>query len=256
MTRVTYSVVAPFFNEEGSAAPLVGEIESTMDALGEPWELLMVDDGSRDGTGDLLRRAAARRPELRYLRLPFNRGQAVALDAGIRRARGGVLITLDGDGQNDPADIPTLLALLEGADMVVGIRTARRDTWLRRGMSRLANSIRGRLLDDRLHDSGCALKVFRCEVVEVLLPMKTLYSFIPALARAGGFRLAEHPVRHRPRVAGRSSYGLVVFLWRPVLDLLGLYWLRKRTFARRAVEVEEDGAQSPPRVAATEVPES
>ncbi len=238
-----YSVVVPFFNESGNASALVAEIEATMEALGASWELLMVDDGSRDGTGELLAAAARRRPELRHLRLPQNRGQAAALDAGLRRARGKVLITMDGDGQNDPADIPALLELLGSADMVVGIRAGRRDSWLRRAMSRLANSIRGRLLDDRMQDSGCALKAFRAEVVDTLLPLKTLYSFMPALARAGGFRLAEHPVRHRPRLAGRSSYGFVTFLWRPALDLLGVWWLRQRTFARRGVEVEELGAR-------------
>lgn len=234
-----YSVVVPFYNEADNAPALIAEIEAAMDALGEPWELVMVDDGSRDATGELLAAAAARRPELRYLSLPRNRGQAAALDAGLRRARGAVLITMDGDGQNDPADIPALLALLDPADMVVGIRAGRRDSWLRRAMSRLANSIRGRMLDDRMRDSGCALKAFRAEVAGSFLPLKTLYSFMPALARAGGFRLAEHPVRHRPRVAGQSSYGFVAFLWRPALDLLGVWWFRKRSFARRGVEIEE-----------------
>lgn len=241
-----YSVVVPFFDEEANAPSLLAEIEATMDALAAPWELLMVDDGSRDGTGSQLAAAAARRPELRHMRLPVNRGQAVALDAGLRRARGEILITLDGDGQNDPADIPALLARLESADMVTGIRVGRQDSWLRKAMSRLANAVRGRLLGDGMQDSGCALKVFRAEVVDSFLPMRTLYSFMPALARAGGFRLAEHPVRHRPRGGGRSSYGLGAFLWRPALDLLGVWWLRHRTFARRGVEVQEMPRPSSP----------
>lgn len=244
--RPRFSVVVPFFNEEENAPGLLAEIEAAMDALGEAWELLMVDDGSRDGTGAQLAAAAARRSELRHLRLPVNRGQAAALDAGLRRARGEILITLDGDGQNDPADIPALLARLDSADMVVGIRVGRRDSWLRRAMSRLANGVRGRLLADGMRDSGCALKVFRAEVVDTLLPMRTLYSFMPALARAGGYRLAELPVRHRPRGGGRSSYGLGAFLWRPTLDLLGVWWLRHRTFARRGVEVQEMPRPSSP----------
>ncbi len=106
-------------------------------------------------------------------------------------------------------------------------------------MSKFANAIRGRLLDDRMQDSGCALKVFRREVVPVLLPLKTLYSFMPALAKAGGFRLAELPVNHRPRQGGTSSYGFVAFLWKPAVDLVGIWWFRKRSFALRGVEVEE-----------------
>lgn len=238
----TYSVVVPFYNEAETAAALIAEIAQAMQSLGEPWELLMVNDGSRDATGEILQRAAAAHSNYRHLRLPRNRGQAAALSAGMHRARGRFVVTMDGDGQNDPADIPALAALLagaDGADMVVGIRAGRRDSWLRRAMSKLANAVRGRLLDDRMQDSGCALKVFRREVVPVLLPLKTLYSFMPALAKAGGFRLAERPVNHRPRLGGKSSYGFVAFLWKPAVDLVGIWWFRKRSFALRGVEVEE-----------------
>ena len=241
-----YSVVVPFYNEAETAAALIAEIGQAMAALGEPWELLMVNDGSRDTTGEILQQAAAAHANHRYLRLPKNRGQAAALSAGMQRARGRFVVTMDGDGQNDPADIPALAALLDGADMVVGIRAGRRDSWLRRAMSKFANAIRGRLLDDRMQDSGCALKVFRREVVPVLLPLKTLYSFMPALAKAGGFRLAERPVNHRPRLGGKSSYGFVAFLWKPAVDLVGIWWFRKRSFALRGVEVEEIGAPRTP----------
>ena len=241
-----YSVVVPFYNEAENAPVLLAEIERAMQSLGEPWELLMVDDGSRDATGEILAAAAAAHPNYRYLHLPRNRGQAAALDGGLHRARGRILVTLDGDGQNDPADIPALVARLDSADMVVGIRAGRRDSWLRRAMSKLANAIRGRLLDDRMRDSGCALKVFRREVVDALLPLKTLYSFMPALARAGGFRLAELPVHHRPRQGGQSSYGFVAFLWKPAVDLLGVWWFRKRSFARQDVEIVEFEVPAPP----------
>lgn len=243
-----YSVVVPFFNEASTAAALIAEIARAMQSLGEPWELLLVNDGSRDATGEILQQAAAAQANYRHLRLPKNRGQAAALYVGLQRARGRFVVTMDGDGQNDPADIPALLPLLDSADMVVGIRAGRRDSWLRRAMSKFANAIRGRLLDDRMQDSGCALKVFRREVVPVLLPLKTLYSFMPALAKAGGFRLAELPVNHRPRQGGTSSYGFVAFLWKPAVDLIGIWWFRKRSFALRGVEVEEmDEAGSPRR---------
>jgi glycosyltransferase involved in cell wall biosynthesis len=237
-----YSVVVPFYNEAETAADLLAEIERAMQSLGEPWELLMVNDGSRDATGEILERAAATHAHYRHLRLPKNRGQAAALGVGMHRARGRFVVTMDGDGQNDPADIPALLPLLAGsdaADMVVGIRAGRRDSFVRRAMSKFANAIRSRLLDDRMQDSGCALKVFRREVVPVLLPLKTLYSFMPAMAKAGGFRLAELPVNHRPRQGGTSSYGFVAFLWKPAVDLVGIWWFRKRSFALRGVEVEE-----------------
>lgn len=234
-----YSVVVPFYNEAENAATLLAEIERAMDALGAPWELLMVNDGSRDATGEILAAAARGRAHVRYLHLPQNRGQAAALLAGLQRARGRFLVTMDGDGQNDPADIAALVPLLDSADMVVGIRAGRRDSFLRRAMSKFANAIRGRMLDDRMQDSGCALKVFRREIVPVLLPLKTLYSFMPALAKAGGFRLAERPVHHRPRQGGTSSYGFIAFLWKPAVDLMGIWWFRKRSFAARGVAVDE-----------------
>jgi dolichol-phosphate mannosyltransferase len=138
---------------------------------------------------------------------------------------------MDGDGQNDPADIATLCGALGEVDMIVGIRAERSDSWLRRRMSRVANAVRGLVLRDGVRDSGCALKVFRREVVESFIPIRTLYSFMPALAVAGGHRVAQRQVRHRPRRAGKSSYGLRVMLWRPFLDLLGVWWFTRRRFA-------------------------
>lgn len=232
-----FSVVVPFFNEEANVLVLLAEIDAAMTALGGPWELIMVDDASTDGTPALLAAAAASRPTWHHLAHAKNQGQAAALDTGLQMSRGEIVVTMDGDGQNDPADIGTLVELLPGADMVVGIRADRQDSWLRRAMSRLANKVRGRLLGDELRDSGCALKVFRREVIESFLPIKTLYSFMPALAKMAGFRLAERSVAHRPRGGGESSYGLGVFLWRPLVDLLGLMWYRRRSFSRNTIEL-------------------
>lgn len=222
------SVVIPFFNEEECLLPLLEEVGSVMEGIAEPYEILAVDDGSSDRTPRLIAEAMRANPSLRLVRWEQNRGQAAALLDGLRLARAPVLITLDGDGQNDPADIPRLLARLEQADMVVGIRAARSDSRLRRWMSRFANAIRGRVLGDHMSDSGCALKVFRREVVDALVPIKTLYSFIPALAIAGGFEVIETEVRHRPRQGGTSSYGLRKMLWLPALDMLGVCWLIHR----------------------------
>jgi dolichol-phosphate mannosyltransferase len=232
---IDLSVVVPFFDEEEAVSGLLDELVAVLDATGRRWEIVAVDDGSRDRTGEILLERRRREPRLRVLRSPGNRGQGAALWSGLRRARGGLIVTLDGDGQNDPADIPRMIAALNDASlgdaaMVVGIRRRRSDPWLRRAMSRFANAVRGRVLGDRLHDGGCALKVMRREVVDALLPMRTLYSFVPALAVAAGHRVRELDVDHRARRGGRSSYGLAVFLWRPLIDLLGVLWFRARRF--------------------------
>ncbi len=228
------SLVVPFFNEEDCVEEVCLEAARALDALGLDYELIAVDDGSRDGTPARLAGLAASTPRLRWLSWQPNRGQAAALYRGLRAARAPLIATMDGDGQNDPADLGVLLERLHGApgaDLVVGIRADRHDSTLRKGMSRLANAVRGRVLRDRVHDSGCALKVFRREVVDALIPIRTLYSFIPALAVAGGFRIAEVPVHHRARRGGRSNYGLRVMLWRPLVDLVGVLWFTRRRFS-------------------------
>ena len=227
------SLVVPFFNEEASVEEVCREAARALDALGLDYELIAVDDGSRDATPERLAGLAASTPRLRWLSWQPNRGQGAALYRGLRAARAPLVATMDGDGQNDPADLGALLERLRAApaaDLVVGIRADRHDSTLRRWMSRVANAVRGRLLRDRVHDSGCALKVFRREVIDALIPIRTLYSFIPALAVAAGFRVAEIPVRHRARAGGRSSYGLGVMLWRPLVDMLGVLWFTRRRF--------------------------
>ncbi len=224
------TIVIPFFNEAESCRALLAEVRAVSDSLPGGAEVIAVDDGSRDETHAILQAIAAGWPELRVLRLSVNSGQAPALFTGMRAARAPVVVTMDGDGQNVPGDIPLLLARLTEADMVAGVRAQRRDSWLRRQMSRLANGIRSRLLGDGMTDSGCALKAFRREVVDAFLPMSTLYSFMPALAVAAGFTVVEQPVQHRERRAGVSKYGLWVMLWRPTLDMLGVWWWRHRRF--------------------------
>lgn len=240
--RPVYSVVVPFYNEEAAASRLVPEIIAILAHLDGPGECLCINDGSRDGTAGVLNAFVAQYgAAVRVIDLPQNRGQAAALWTGLGEARGKIIVTMDGDGQNDPADIPRLLAILAGADMVVGIRQNRQDNASRRWMSRLANAVRSRILRDGMRDSGCALKVFRREVLASLIPIRTLYSFMPAMAVAAGFRLQQVSVQHRDRVGGRSNYGIRAFLWRPLLDLAGMWWFSKRAFSQQGLLATDPG---------------
>lgn len=233
------SVVIPFFDEEEAAPALIAELRTALAGLGEV-EVLLINDGSRDGTARVLDEAAAAWPAVRAIHFAQNQGQGPALFFGIHAARGDAIALLDGDGQNDPADLPALVAALEEADFVTGYRAKRQDSTLRRTMSRFANAIRSRVLRDGMRDTGCGLKVFRREVREALIPLRTLYSFIPAMVRAAGFRMTERPVGHRPRTRGTSKYGLWVMLWRPLVDMLGMAWFIRRRGASptRIAEVQ------------------
>lgn len=222
------SVVIPFYNEAGNITPLLREIRTVAEEQGWRVEVLGVDNGSADGTAAELAAMAAEWSAVRVLTLQPNRGQAGALWAGLHAARAPLVATMDGDGQNVPGDLPALHALLDRCEMAVGWRCERHDSALRKAMSRVANAVRGRLMGDRLHDGGCALKVMRREVVASFLPIKTLYSFMPAMALSAGFRVAERPVRHRERRHGQTTYGLAVMWWRPFVDMVALLWILRR----------------------------
>lgn len=226
------SLVIPFYNEAESIQSVLTEACLAMEALGRSYEIIAVDDGSKDATRLHAQALTERWPNLRVLAFDKNRGQAAALLDGLKAARGRFLITMDGDGQNDPADISRLLHLLDTSDagMVAGVRARRKDGWLRKRMSRIANAVRQKILHDGVRDSGCALKAFRREVREAFIPIRTLYSFMPALAVAAGFRVVELEVNHRARETGVSKYGLGVMLWRPLMDMLGVWWFTRRRF--------------------------
>ena len=225
------SLVVPVFNEAGNILPLVGSAAAVLADLRRPFEIILVNDGSTDGTAGEIAEAGARWPECTELRMPRNGGQAAALLAGLHAARGELLLTMDGDGQNDPRDFPALLALVESGacDIACGWRVDRHDSTLRRIMSRLANTVRGALLRDHVHDAGCQLRVMRREVRDAFEPMELMQSFVPALAVAAGYRIAELPVRHHAREHGDSKYGLAQLWWRPTVAMLKL----RRQIARR-----------------------
>jgi glycosyltransferase involved in cell wall biosynthesis len=214
------SVIVPVHDEERSVALLHDELVSALGQLDEAWEVVFVDDGSADGTFSALTRLHAAHDNVRVVRLRRNFGKASALQAGFAEAQGDIVVTIDGDLQDDPAEIPRLLAkLAEGFDLVSGWKTKRRDPLTRRIPSRIFNAVTGRLSGLRLHDLNCGLKAYRAEVVRGMPIYGELHRFIPVLAHYRGYRVAELPVNHRPREHGRSRYGMERYV-RGFLDLL------------------------------------
>jgi glycosyltransferase involved in cell wall biosynthesis len=214
------SVVVPVHDEEQTVALLYDELEAALEPLGGPWEAVFVDDGSTDGSFAALTRLHSGHTNVRVVRLRRNFGKAAALAAGFAHAEGDVVVTIDADLQDDPAEIPRLLAKLEeGFDLVSGWKTHRRDPLVRRTLSHLFNWVTGRVSGLRLHDLNCGLKAYRADVVRGLRLYGELHRFIPVLAHYRGHRIAELPVNHRPREHGRSRYGVERYL-RGFLDLL------------------------------------
>jgi dolichol-phosphate mannosyltransferase len=238
------SVVIPVFEEEPNLEPLLHEIAAAFAVLDH--EVIVVDDGSGDGSWATLQRLAGAHPRLRALRHDRNYGQSAALATGFAAARGELLVTLDGDLQNDPADAPLLLAELErGFDVVSGVRQRRQDSLVRRISSRLANGVRRRVLHDGISDVGCSLKAYRTRIVKRVPPFHGMHRFLPALARMEGARITELPVSHRARRYGKSKYGIGNRLWRGIADLLGVWWLQRRWVAVAAVEELRPWTRSP-----------
>ena len=217
------SVVVPLFNEEENVPILQAELAAALRQL--DYEIVFVDDGSRDGTVQRI----AQDPRVRVLQFERNAGQSAAMFAGLHAARGTVAVLIDGDLQNDPADIPRLLAEIDrGADLVCGYRAERKDTVVKRITSRVANFVRSRFTKDGVRDTGCTLKAMKRECVSALLPFKGVHRFIPALVKGAGYRLVEIPVNHRPRKFGESKYGLGNRALRATTDMFGVRWLLSR----------------------------
>jgi glycosyltransferase involved in cell wall biosynthesis len=219
------SVVVPVHDEEQSVEPLYEELRASLDPLGRPWEAVFVDDGSTDGSLGALTRLHAAMPNVKVVRLRRNFGKAAALAAGFRHADGDVVVTIDADLQDDPAEIPRLLAKLdEGFDLVSGWKVQRRDPLSRRIPSRIFNAVVGRVSGLRLHDLNCGLKAYRADVVRNLRVYGELHRFLPVLAHDRGYRVAELPVNHRPRGHGKSRYGVERYL-RGFLDFLTVWFM-------------------------------
>lgn len=229
MNGPAISVVVPLFNEEENVPILQKELQAALNGL--DYEIIFVDDGSTDGTLSRI----ARDPRVRVLPFSKNAGQSAAMYAGLHAARGTTAVLIDGDLQNDPADIPKLLREIEkGADLVCGYRAERKDTAVKRLTSRIANAVRSRFTKDGVRDTGCSLKAMRRECVQALVPFKGMHRFIPALVKGAGYKLVEVPVNHRPRKFGLSKYGLGNRAVRATIDMFGVRWLLSRQLNYKA----------------------
>jgi dolichol-phosphate mannosyltransferase len=223
MHETSVSVIVPVFNEEESIPTLQSELREAL--RGVDHEVIFVDDGSVDRSVERIERSS----NTRVVRFEKNTGQSAAIYAGLTAARGATVILIDGDLQNDPADIPKLLdEIAHGADLVCGYRAQRRDTLPKRLTSRVANTVRSRFTKDGVRDTGCTLKAMRRECVSALVPFKGMHRFIPALIKGAGYRLVEVPVNHRSRRFGRSKYGLGNRAVRATIDMFGVRWLLSR----------------------------
>lgn len=239
MNRVTdLSVVIPVYDEEESLPPLWAELSGVLDGLGLAYEVVFVDDGSRDRSAEIVRAFRDTDPRVRLVRLKANGGETAATDAGFKAARGRRVVVMDADLQNDPRDIPMLLAHLDHWDAVTGwrVKRAEGDSLVRRVSSRIANAVRNRLSDETIEDSGCTFRAFRRECLRGLVLYRGFHRFIPTLLKMRGYRVIEVPVSHRPRRFGRSKYGVLNRAAVAFADLLVIRWMNARLLRYEVVE--------------------
>jgi dolichol-phosphate mannosyltransferase len=233
------SLVIPAYNEQETIDALLERVGSVLPAIGKPFEVILVDDGSTDQTPQLLQAAKEKIPWLRVLRLKKNSGQSAAIDAGFKAARGEIIATIDADLQNDPEEIPRLLPLLNGYDMITGWRRDRHDTGMRRIQSKIANRIRNWLSEETIEDSASSLKIYRRHCVEGLKLYNGMHRFLPTLVKMRGYTVTEVPVKHSARYAGTAKYGLRNRALRAFIDLLAVRWMKKRYLYYEVEEVTQ-----------------
>jgi glycosyltransferase involved in cell wall biosynthesis len=231
-TSPDVSVVIPVFDEAENLPVLAGEIRAALEPTGRAYEVIYVDDGSTDDSPAVLAALAREDPRVRVIRQRRNSGQSAALDAGFRHARGSVVVTLDSDLQNDPADIPRLLERIGDFDVVSGVRARRRDSWVRRLSSRIANRVRNRVTHESVTDVGCTLRACRTEYLLRIPVWNGMHRFLPTLLRMEGARVTEVPVNHRPRLHGQPKYNIRNRIFRTLADLFGVRWLQTRRIDR------------------------
>ena len=226
--KIGISVVVPVYNEEENLPILIPQLLKVLEPLGKSCEMIFVDDGSIDGSRRILKEMASGDPRIRVLGFKRNCGETAAGAAGLKEARGEIVITIDADLQNDPKDIPRMLEYLKEYDMVTGWRQKRDDSWVKRITSRIANRIRNRLSGEEIQDSGCTFRAYKRECLQDLKLYKGMHRFMPTLVKMEGFRVIEIPIAHHPRRFGVSKYTTWNRMWRAFVDLLAVRWMKSR----------------------------
>lgn len=225
---IQYSIVIPLKNEESNIEDLIAEIEPIMIGLKQSWELICIDDGSTDKTLKILQMLSKNKTHLKIIAFNKNYGQSSAFQAGFAAAKGKYIITLDGDRQNDPHDIPKMLSLIDECDLVCGIRSKRKDPWSKKITSKIANKVRRWICDDGVQDTGCSLKIYRRECLAKIKMYHGLHRFLPALFKIEGFKIKEIPVNHRERTKGQSKYTFFNRSFNTLTDLWAVRWMNNR----------------------------
>jgi dolichol-phosphate mannosyltransferase len=237
ISKPMISVVVPAYNEVECLRPFTVELLDAMREHGQEFEVVFVDDGSYDGTRELLRQLADEHPEVHFIGFKKNCGQTSAMAAGFARARGDIVVTLDADMQNDPRDIPQLVEKLDECDVACGLRLKRHDNLVRRFSSRVANYVRNKLSDEQIVDVGCSLKAYKRECLENVKLFEGMHRFLPTLFKLEGYSVIEVPVNHRQREMGTSKYNIRNRIVKAFLDLLAVRWMKKR-YIRYEIEEE------------------
>jgi glycosyltransferase involved in cell wall biosynthesis len=234
--QIEISVVVPVYNEEGNLPVLIPALVEVLKNLGRSYEIIFVDDGSSDESRRILKEMASEHASLRILRFKKNRGLSTALVAGMREARGEIIVTLDSDLQNDPADIPRLLEYLDRYDMATGWRQKREDKWLKKISSKIGNLVRNWVSGENIQDSACTLRAFKKECIQEIPVFNGMHRFLSTLVKMRGFGIIEVPVAHHPRRFGKSKYNIRNRMVRSFIDLLAVRWMKRRTIH---YEIEE-----------------
>ena len=239
MSAVAVSVVFPVYNEEENLRPLISELKGVLSRLNTGFEMICVDDCSTDASVSVIRELQLEHPELRLIRHSINSGESAGTATGFAQARGDIIITMDADQQNDPADIPALINALAGFDGVCGVRRTREDDWVKRISSKVANAFRNWTTKDKISDAGCTFRALRRAALAEIPVFNGMHRFLPTLMRLQGFTVTEILVNHRPRTRGVSKYGLGNRMFRGLVDCLAIMWWRKRCVSAKRIQAEE-----------------